>query len=464
MSEAVDRPLAARATAARKRLTLVACILGSIIAFVDMTVVNVALPAIQRDLGGGLTAQQWIVDAYLLTLGSLILVGGSLGDIFGERRVFAWGVGAFGVASILCAAAPNAPLLIAARGIQGVAGALLTPSALAVIVTTFEGEERSAAIGTWTAWSGIAMVIGPLAGGELIAIASWRWIFLINVPLAVATIALILVAVPPREPGGRVRIDLVGAALCVLGLGATAFALIEQRRLGWGSPAIWGALGGGAVLLAAFVLWERRTRDPMLPLRLFRQRNFTVANVETFLVYAGLSTLGFFLTLFLQQLAGYSAVRAGLALTPITIVMFVLSPYVGRLSGRYGPRLFMGAGPLIAAAGLAWLARVEPHSSYVRDLLPPVLIFAVGLSLTVAPLTATVLADASGGDAGIASAVNNAVARVAGLLGIAIVGLAVSGSGNQLDVHGFHLSMLVTALLVGAGGAIGAIGIVNRRG
>jgi len=459
----VDEAVAVTTTVARKRLTLVACILGSIIAFVDMTVVNVALPAIQRDLGGGLTAQQWIVDAYLLTLGSLILVGGSLGDIFGERRVFAFGVGAFGAASALCAAAPNAPLLIAARGVQGIAGALLTPSALAVIVTTFEGEERSAAIGTWTAWSGIAMVIGPLAGGELLAIGSWRWIFLINVPLALATIALILVAVPPREPGGRARVDLVGAALCVLGLGGTAFALIEQRRLGWSNPAIWGTLGGGVILLAAFVLWERRTSDPMLPLRLFRRRNFTVANVETFLVYAGLSTLGFFLTLFLQQLAGYSALHAGLALVPITIVMFLASPYVGRLSGRLGPRFFMAAGPLIAAASLVWLTRTRPDVSYVRDLLPPILIFAVGLSLTVAPLTATVLADASSGEAGIASAVNNAVARVAGLLGIAIVGVAVSGSTDQLNLHGFHMAMLVTALLVGAGGAIGAIGIANPR-
>jgi len=444
-------------------VTLVACILGSIIAFVDMTVVNVALPAIQRDLGGGLTAQQWIVDAYLLTLGSLILVGGSLGDIFGERRVFAVGVGAFGIASILCAAAPNAPLLIAARGIQGIAGALLTPSALAVIVTTFEGEERSAAIGTWTAWSGIAMVIGPLAGGELLAIGSWRWIFLINVPLAVATIALILVAVPAREAAGRARVDLVGAMLCVLGLGGTAFALIEQRRLGWSDPAIRGTLGGGVILLGAFVLWERRTSNPMLPLRLFRRRNFTVANVETFLVYAGLSTLGFFLTLFLQQLAGYSALHAGLALVPITIVMFLASPYVGRLSGRLGPRFFMAAGPLIAAASLVWLSRAGTDVSYVRDLLPPILIFAVGLSLTVAPLTATVLADASSGEAGIASAVNNAVARVAGLLGIAIVGVAVSGSTDQLNLHGFHLAMLVTALLVGAGGAIGAVGIANPR-
>jgi EmrB/QacA subfamily drug resistance transporter len=450
-------------TAARKRLTLVACVLGSAIVFVDGTVVNVALPAIQGDLGGGLTAQQWVVDSYLLTLGSLILVGGSLGDLFGERRIFAIGVGTFGLASILCAIAPTATLLIAARGVQGIAGALLTPSALAVIVTTFEGAERGAAIGTWTAWSGIATVIGPLVGGELIAVASWRWIFIINVPLAVITLALVLAVVPARSTSGRARVDVIGAVLCVLGLAGTVFALIEQRRLGWSSPAIWGPLAGGVLLLAAFGAYERRTDAPMLPLRLFRRRNFTVANIETFAVYAGLSTLLFFLTLFLQQLAGYSPLRAGLALLPVTVIMFATSREVGRLSTRYGPRFFMGAGPLIAAAGLLMLVRIRPDCSYVRDLLPPILIFGVGLTLTVAPLTATVLADASGGDAGIASAVNNAVSRVAGLLGIAFVGLAVGNSANQLDLHGFHLAMLVTAALVAAGGVVGAIGIVNAR-
>jgi EmrB/QacA subfamily drug resistance transporter len=446
----------------RKRLTLAACILGTGIVLLDGTVVNVALPAIQRDLGGGLAAQQWIVDAYLLTLGSLLLVGGSLGDLYGERRIFSLGVAGFGVASVLCALAPSAPALIAARAVQGVAGAVLTPAALAVIVATFEREERAAAIGMWAAWSGIATVVGPLVGGELIAIASWRWIFLINVPLAVVTIVLVLVAIPPHEVNGRRgRVDLVGALLCALGLGGTVFALIEQRRLGWSSPAIWGSLSAGLVLLVAFVLWERRTPAPMLPLSLFRRRNFSVTNVETFAVYAGLSTWGFFLTLFLQQLAGYSALRSGLALLPVTAVMFVGSQVVGRLSGRIGPRVFMGAGPLLAGLSLLLLQRLEPGFSYPVDLLPPLLLFAVGLSLTVAPLTATVLADAGPTDAGIASGVNNAVARVAALLGIALVGLAVTGAGNQLDLHGFHLAMLVTAFLVAAGGLVGAVGIRN---
>jgi EmrB/QacA subfamily drug resistance transporter len=430
-------------------------------ALLDATVVNVALPAIQRDLGGGLAAQQWIVDAYLLTLGSLILVGGSLGDLFGERRIFALGVAAFGAASIACALAPSAPLLIAARGVQGVAGALLTPSALAVIVSTFEGEERSAAIGTWAAWSGIATVLGPLLGGELIAVASWRWIFVINVPLAFATVALVLVALPARTASARPHLDLVGAGFCAFGLGATVFALIEQRRLGWTSPAISGGLAGGLTLLAAFVVWEQRAPEPMLPLTLFRRRNFTVTNIETFAVWGGLSTFFFFLSLFLQQLCGYSALRSGLASLPVTIAMFTGSRRVGRISARLGPRVFMTVGPLVAGASLLLLLRVNPGFSYVQELLPAILLFGVGLTLTVTPVTATVLADAGPSDAGIASGVNNAVARVAALLCIALVGLAVTGTGNRLDVHGFHLAILVTAAIVAGGGAIGGIGIRN---
>ena len=426
--------------------------------------VNVALPSIQRDLGGGLAAQQWIVDAYLLTLGSLILVGGSLGDIFGERRIFALGVGGFGAASVVCALAPSSTFLIAARGVQGIAGALLTPSSLAVIVTTFpEEDERGAAIGTWTAWSGIAGVLGPLVGGELLAIASWRWIFLVNVPLAALTLALVLTSVPARSRDLRARVDVVGAGLCVGGLGSLVFGLIEQHRYGWSSPAIWGTLAAGLVLLPAFVVWERRTRAPMLPLRLFRRRNFSVTNLETFAVYAGLSTLTFFLTLFLQELAGYSPLRAGLSLLPVTIVMFLFSRRVGRLAGRFGPRLFMGLGPAIAGISLLFLVRLHSGFSYATELLPPLLGFSVGLTLTVAPLTATVLADAGERDAGIASGVNNAVARVAGLLGIALVGLAVTGSANNLNLHGFRLAMLVTGALVIAGGAVGAAGIVNPR-
>ena len=442
---------------------LVACILGSSVAFVDASVVNVALPAIQRDLGGWLALQQWVVDAYLLTLGSLLLVGGSLGDLFGPRRIFALGIGAFGVASLLCALAPDGTTLILARGVQGVTGAILTPAGLAVIASTFSGEERGAAIGAWTAWTGVAFVVGPLVGGWLVTHASWRWVFLINVPFVAATLALVLYAVPRREhTKERARVDVVGGVLCALGLAGPVFALIEEPRRGWGDPLILGSLIAGIVLFAAFLAWEARAREPMLPLRLFSRRNFTFANVETFTVYAGLSTLTFFLVLFVQQLAGYSALQSGLALIPITVVMFVLSPRVGRLSMRHGPRVFMGVGPLVAAAALLGFVRLKPGFSYWWELLPFLLLFSVGLSMIVAPLTATVLADADDSDAGIASGVNNAIARVAGLLGIAVVGAAVAGSDNKLDLSGYRLSMAITAALVAAGGILGLAGIRNR--
>jgi EmrB/QacA subfamily drug resistance transporter len=403
------------------------------------------------------------VDAYLLTLGSLLLVGGSLGDLFGARKLFILGIVVFGVTSVLCAAAPDGTTLILARGLQGVAGAILTPAGLAVIATTFSGEERGAAIGSWTAWTGVAFVIGPLLGGWLITQGSWRWVFLINVPIAIATAALVSYAVPKRETGNeRARVDVVGGVLCVLGLGGPVFALIEEPRRGWGDPLILGTFFGGLLLLAIFLWWERRQTAPMLPLRLFSKRNFTFANIETLTVYAALSTLTFFLVLFLQQLAGYSPVKSGLALVPITIVMFLLSPRVGRLSMRYGPRFFMGVGPLVTAVGVVPLVRLKPGFDYWTELLPSLLLFSVGLSMIVAPLTSTVLADAGERDAGIASGVNNAVARVAGLLGIATVGAAIAGADNKLDISGYRMSMWITAALVAAGGVIGLAGIRNQ--
>jgi EmrB/QacA subfamily drug resistance transporter len=448
----------------RNRLVLVAAILGSVIVFVDGSVVNVALPAIQRSLGGGLALQQWVVDAYLLTLGSLLLVGGSLGDLFGPRRVFLLGIVAFGLTSILCAAAPDGTTLILARGLQGMAGAVLTPAGLAVITWTFQGEERGAAVGSWTAWTGIAFVLGPLVGGWLVTHASWRWVFIINVPIAAATAALVWAVVQVRERAGpRPKVDIVGGVLCVLGLAGPVFALIEEPRRGFGDPLILVSLIGGLAVFALFVWWERHTPQPMVPLRLFSMRNFTFANVETVSVYAGLSTLTFFLVLFVQQLAGYSALQSGLALAPISVVMFVLSPRIGRLSMRLGPRFFMGVGPLVAGASLIPLVRLKPGFSYAAELLPPLLLFSVGLSMIVAPLTATVLHDAGESDAGIASGINNAVARVAGLLGIAVVGAAVAGSDNTLDLSGFHLSMWITAGLILAGGVIGLAGIRNPK-
>ena len=456
--------LASLSERTRKRLILVACILGSTVVFVDSTVVNVALPAIQRSLGGGLALQQWVVDGYLLTLGSLILLGGSLGDLFGSRRVLVLGLVAFGATSLLCAFAWSADALILARALQGIAGALLTPAALATITATFEGEERGSAIGTWTAWTGIAFVVGPLAGGWLVSVATWRSIFLINPPLVLATLALVLYAVPAgAHAGPRPHVDVVGGVLCVLGLAGPVFALIEAPRRGFGDPLVLAALVGGIALLAGFVAWEARARAPMLPLALFARRNFSFANLETFAVYAGLSTLTFFLVLFLQQLAGYSPLRSGLATIPITVVMFVLSERSGRLAIRFGPRVFMGVGPLVCAGALVWLSRLRPGFSYWSELLPPLLLFSVGLSAIVAPLTATVLADAGPDDAGIASGVNNATARIAGLLGIAVVGAAIAGPANRLGLGGFRDSMEITAALVGAGGVIGLAGIRNPQ-
>ncbi len=498
-----------------KRLTLVACILGSGIALLDGTVVNVALPTIQRELGGGLAAQQWIVNGYMLTLGSLILIGGSLGDLFGERRIFSIGVIGFGVASVGCALAPSIGVLVALRAVQGVASALLTPASLAVIVNTFPDSERGGAIGTWTAWGTIAAVLGPLVGGELLAIASWRWIFLINVPFVIACVVIIERVIPvaaPRTAGSR-RVDVPGAALCAVGLAGLVFALIEQPRLGWGSPAVLVALIGGLTLLAAFTGYESRASDPMLPLRLFRRRNFSAGNVETLAMYAGLSILFFFLGLFLQQVGGYSPLQAGLSTLPVTVLMFALSRRFGALADRYGPRLFMGAGPIVCAAGMLLLLRVGVHVDYLGTVLPGILVFGLGLSMTVAPLTAAVLADASGPDAGIASGVNNAIARVAGLLGTAAVGAAVAASfdselsrrlahttlggagrhavaqakrlplgrpnvgslphaqahvlsvaAEAASLHSFHVGLVVGAVLLVIGGLAGALGIRNPRG
>jgi len=444
------------------RWTLVASILGSSMAFIDGSVVNVALKAIERDLGGGLASQQWVVDGYLLTLGSLILVGGSLGDVFGELRVFSLGVAAFAAASVLCAVAPDAAALIVFRGVQGVAGALLTPASLAVLTATFSGAERGAAIGQWTAWSGISFVIGPTLGGWLVDVTSWRVIFLINVPIALATLALV------RRLGGtrqarrtELRVDLPGAFLTAAGLGLLVGGFIEQPHLGWGDPVVAGGIAGGALLLAVFVWFELHTAAPMLPLRLFRLRNFSVTNVETLAVYGALSGLSLFLTLFLLEFSDYSALRAGVALLPITIVMFFLSPRTGKLSMQHGPRLFMAVGPLLAGVSVLAFTRLPAHLDYWVDLLPALLAFAVGLSLTVAPLTTTVLSDAGPGDAGVASGVNNAVARVAGLVAVAVLGIAAAGGGDRLTSHGFHTAMLVAAGLLVCGGLIGAAGIRN---
>jgi EmrB/QacA subfamily drug resistance transporter len=458
--------------------------MGSFVAGLDATVVNVALPAIREDLGGGLAGQQWVSNAYLLTLGSLILVAGSLGDLYGERRIFSLGVGGFGAVSVLCAIAPSIEVLIVGRALQGVFGALLTPSALAVIISAYPPQERGGAIGSWTAWSGIAMVIGPLAGGWLVDTASWRWIFAINVPFVLITLMLVAMAVPKAAGRRDVRLDWLGALLTVLGLAGPVLALIRQPDVGWGSPEVWAVGLGGIVLLGVFVAHERRAPEPMLPLELFTRRNFTFGNVQTFAMYGGLGAMFFFLTLFLQQVAGYEALQAGIATIPTTLVMFTLSKRAGRLADRFGPRFFMGIGPLVAACGVALLLRLDQEFDYWTTLLPALLVFSLGLVATVTPLTATVLADADEHNAGIASGVNNAIARIAGLLCVAALGAVVSAvytsdmggtPGETLQVipgmpesvgasvHAFHVGIGVCAALVAAGGVLGLVGIRNPR-
>jgi EmrB/QacA subfamily drug resistance transporter len=419
-----------------KRGALVAAILGSAVVAVDATVVNVALPTIANELGGGLAGQQWVANSYLLTLSSLILVSGSLADIYGERRVFTLGVAGFGVASLLCALAPTVELLVVARALQGVAGALLTPASLAIIVAVFPESERGAAIGSWTAWGGIGYLAGPLIGGQIIDSVSWRWVFALNVPLVIITLVLASRYVPAgrERVGQRPHLDAVGALLCAIGLAGISFGLIEQPVLGWSDPLVGGPLVGGVLVFAAFIAFELRTPAPMLPLGLFARRNFSVANVETLAMYGGMAVQGFFLTLFLQQIAGFSALEAGSANLAPTVTMFVLSRRFGALADRHGPRSFMTVGPLLVAAGFLLMLRLDETTSYWLDLMPALLVYSLGLAVTVSPLTATVLADADEHDAGIASAVNNAVARTSGLLATAAVGAVLAGFyADRLD-------------------------------
>jgi EmrB/QacA subfamily drug resistance transporter len=411
-----------------QRLTLIATILGSIIVFLDSTVVNVALPAIADSLDAGLAGQQWVVEAYLLALVSLMLVGGSLGDQYGRRRMFVIGLIGFGVTSALCAIAPSDELLVAARALQGIAGALLVPGSLAIVAATFEGEARGAAVGTWTAWTGIATVIGPAGGGFLVDNLSWRWVFWVNLPIIVVTVILTLHSVEEsQDPEAVPGIDWMGILLSAVGLGGPVFALIEQPTYGWSDPIVWVPLIIGVASFALFLRWEARSPHAMLDLSLFRIRNFRVANAVTLLAYAGLIGGLFFVGLYLQQTADYSALDAGLATTPISLIMFALSPRFGRIASGTGPRLPMTVGPIVAGLGLFLLLRVDSAPNYAVDVLPGIVIFGLGLAATVAPLTATVLDSVEERHVGIASGVNNGVSRVAGLLAIAVLGAFIAG-------------------------------------
>lgn len=444
----------------QQRLVVVISIMASFVAFLDSSIVNVGLPAIARELGGGLTVQQWIVDSYFLTLGALILIAGSLSDLFGRLRIMTIGLAGFGVTSLLCAIAPDSTFLIIARGLQGAAGALLVPSSLALIISVFRGAAQGKAIGTWTAWTGIAFIVGPLLGGALVDIGSWRWIFAINViPIAVTLWLISRLTIKDERPQ-RAKVDVVGAVLCTLGLAGPVYALIEQPHYGWDSPNIYLPLVGGLAALAAFVWWERRTKDPMLPLELFKIRNFGYGNIATVAIYGGLAVALFLITVFVQQVGGYSAVESGLALVPVTLILFLLSSRVGALAGKYGPRIFMTAGPIIAGLGFLDMLRTDASVNYWTQLLPGVLIFGIGLALTVAPLTSAILGSIESRQAGIGSAINNAVARIAGLIAVAAIGLV---TGTHLTLEGFERGVIVMSALLIAGGIISWIGIRNTE-
>jgi len=451
----------------RARWVLLATVLGSGMAFLDATVVNVALPTIGADLNASVAGLQWVINGYTLTLASLILLGGSLGDRFGRRRIFLLGTVWFAGASLLCGVAPTSEALVAARALQGIGGALLTPGSLAILQASFAMSDRGRAVGAWSGLSGVAAATAPFVGGWLIDVGSWRPIFLINVPLAVAVVVVSLRHVPETRDAAGVRgIDVPGALLTVIGLAAVTWALIEAGERGATTGVLLsGAIGLGS--LAGFVAAERRVRHPMLPLEIFRSWQFSAANLVTFIVYASLSIMFFLFVVHLQQVLGYSPLQAGAATLPITGLMLALSAPAGMLADRIGPRLPMTIGPLGIAAGLALMSRVQAEATYFGTILPGLLVFGLGLSLTVAPLTATVLAAATSKHAGIASGVNNAISRGAGLLAVAAIPGLTGLTGDAyrdpaIFASGFRAAMRISAALAAAGGLLAWLSIRNE--
>jgi EmrB/QacA subfamily drug resistance transporter len=443
------------------RGVLLATVLASGMAMLDGTVVNVALPHIGADLHAELSGLQWTITGYTLTLAALILLGGSLGDRYGRRRVFVIGTVWFAAASALCGLAPSIEVLIGARLLQGVGGALLTPGSLALIQATFRKDDRARAIGAWSGLGGVATAIGPLVGGWLVDAASWRFVFYLNLPLAAVAVAVTLRYVPEsRDPQDTGPFDVLGAVLCALGLAGLTYALVQPTDAA-GRPV--GLIAGvlGVAALVVFLLRQRRVANPMMPLDLFRSRTFSTINAVTFAVYAGLSGLMFFVVLQLQTVSGYSAFAAGVSLLPFTLIMLALSATSGRVAQRIGPRTQLIVGPALTAVGMLLTLRIGPHANYLTDVLPAIVVVGLGMTVVVAPLTATVLAAADERHAGIASGVNNAVARAAGLLAVAALPLAAGLSGAAYREpaafdHGFRIAMLICAALLVAGTVLSA--------
>lgn len=449
------------------RWVLFATVLGSAMASIDATVVGIALPTIGRDFHANLAALQWVVTAYTLTLAGLLLFAGALGDRYGRKRVFVIGVIWFALASLLCGLALNSAMLIAARALQGIGAALLTPGSLAIIEASFVPGDRGKAIGAWSGFAGVGSAVGPFIGGWLIQAVSWRLIFAINVPIAALVVAVSLRHVPEsRATGATGRVDITGSALVTIGLIGLTYGLIEGPIEGWTRPLPLTALIAGVAVLAAFIWWEHRARQPVMPLRLFGSAQFSAANVATFVVYAALGGALFLLPIQLQQVSGYTALEAGISLLPVTAIMLALSARSGELAGRIGPRLQMTAGPLVIAAGLALFARIGHSGNYLTEVLPAVVVFGLGLAINVAPLTSTVLGAVSADHAGAASAINNDVARAAGLIAVAVLPAAAGLSGTSY-LHpaafsaGFRAASFISAGLCVFGALIAAAGIRN---
>ncbi len=458
---------ALRLSTARGRWVVAATVLGSGMAALDATVVGIALPAIGRNFHAGVSSVQWVVDAYTLTLVGLLLLGGTLGDGYGRRRVFTIGIVWFALASLLCGVAPDAGTLIAARALQGVGGALLTPGSLAILQASFAQEDRSAAIGAWSGLGGVATAIGPFLGGWLIGAVSWRLVFFINLPVAALVLAITARHVPETmSPGPRPKLDLGGAAFVSLGLAGLTYALIAASSDGWGSASVLASLIPGVVLLGLFILAEAREPEPMLPLGVFASRQFSAANAVTFVVYAALGGLLFLVPTVLEVADGYSPIEAGTSLLPVTFLMLVLSSRSGALASRIGPRLQMSVGPLVIAASLLLFTRISDPGGYVVAVLPAVVVFGLGVAINVAPLTATAMSSAPAEHAGVASAVNNDVARAAGLIAVAVLPAIAGITGESYLhpaalAHGFKMAAVMAAVFCAAGGLLAAATIRN---